>query len=183
MWWHYSETIPILPFSVINKTWPQFCSLVCVCAPLSICPSGVRMCGRGGTIEEEWQKDMEGKTLILSGRVSRWVHSGESSANGCKMHNSVVTEGDGGSSEKRNKAREREGDRSERGALRKKGGRKSERRKKAGGREVSRQTEGDGTDMAGGGGHSGRCFIICWGIVRPPVNSHWASRGSNLLHN
>lgn len=110
------------------------------------------MCGRGGRIEEEWQKDMEGKTLILSGRVSRWVHSGESSADGCKMHNSMVTEGDGGSSEKRNKAREREGDRSERGALRKKGGRKSERRKKkAGGREVSRQTEGDGTDMAGGG--------------------------------
>lgn len=109
------------------------------------------MCGRGGRIEEEWQKDMEGKTLILSGRVSRWVHSGESSADGCKMHNSMVTEGDGGSSEKRNKAREREGDRSERGALRKKGGRKSERRKKkAGGREVSRQTEGDGTDMAGG---------------------------------
>lgn len=110
------------------------------------------MCGREGRIEEEWQKDMEGKTLILSGRVSRWVHSGESSADGCKMHNSMVTEGDGGSSEKRNKAREREGDRSERGALRKKGGRKSERRKKkAGGREVSRQTEGDGTDMAGGG--------------------------------
>lgn len=109
------------------------------------------MCGRGGRIEEEWQKDMEGKTLILSGRVSRWVHSGESSANGCKMHNSMVTEGDGGSSEKRNKAREREGDRSERGALRKRGGRKSERRKKAGGREVSRQTERDGTDMAEGG--------------------------------
>lgn len=67
----------------------------------------------------------------------------------------MVTEGDGGSSEKRNKAREREGeregDRSERGALRKRGGRKSERRKKAGGREVSRQTERDGTDMAEGG--------------------------------
>lgn len=39
---------------------------------------------------------METKTLLFSAvdGVSRWVHSGESSGNGCKTHNSMVTEGD-----------------------------------------------------------------------------------------
>lgn len=39
---------------------------------------------------------METKTLLFSvvDRVSRWVHSGESGGNGCKMHNSMVTEVD-----------------------------------------------------------------------------------------
>lgn len=94
---------------------------------------------------------METKTLLFSAvdRVSRWVHSGESSGNGCKMHNSMVTEGDVAllrKETKRERERERAGDRTER-SLRKRGGRKNERRKKARGREVSRQTERDGTDM------------------------------------
>lgn len=47
-------------------------------------------------MEEEWWKDMEKKTLLFSvvDGVSRWAHSGESSGDGCKMHNSMVTKGD-----------------------------------------------------------------------------------------
>lgn len=39
---------------------------------------------------------METNTLLFSAvdGVSRWVHSGESGGNGCKMHNSMVTDGD-----------------------------------------------------------------------------------------
>lgn len=77
MWWHYSETILILPFSVINKTWPQFCSLVCV-----------HVCKKG----RERGHEEENRVILSSRRLSRWTYSGESS--GCKMRDSMVTEGD-----------------------------------------------------------------------------------------
>ena len=66
---------------------------------------------------------METKTLLFSvvGGVSRWVHSGESGGNGCKMHNSMVTEGDVALLRKETKGREtgrsEEGERAEEGRV------------------------------------------------------------------
>lgn len=102
--------------------------------------AGLCMCacvwrGRRGR-EEEWQRDMETQTLLFSAadRVSRWVHSGESSGNGCKMHNSIVTEVHVALLRKETKKEKGwETGRSEE-RLRKRRGRKSKRRKKAGGR-------------------------------------------------
>lgn len=54
------------------------------------------MCKEAGRKKEEWWTHTEKKILLFSvvDGVSRWVHSGESSGNGCKMHKSMVTEGD-----------------------------------------------------------------------------------------
>ena len=58
---------------------------------------------------------MEEKTLLFSvvDRVSRWAHTGDSSVNGCKMHKSMVTEGDVPLRRKETKKEKRAGDRKE----------------------------------------------------------------------
>lgn len=58
---------------------------------------------------------METKTFVFSAAdgVSRWAHSGESSGNGCKMPNSMVTEGDVSAEKRKERGRRQEGEKSE----------------------------------------------------------------------
>lgn len=62
-------------------------------------------------MEDEWLEG-HGKFSVVD-RVSRWAHSGESSKDGCKMENSMVTKPDMCLLRKETKGRERARDEKE----------------------------------------------------------------------
>lgn len=160
MWWHYSEPILILPFPVINKTWPESllreCASAFVCVIVDLSPQLVAW-RKGGRIEEENGDE----NCLLRRKQSEEMGplKGGALGMGCKTHRKL---------EQTDRSQDED-----KGRLRKRRGRKSERRKKAGGRELRIQKMREW-------GKSGSCFIICRGIVRWPVNSQWTSPGRNF---